>query len=295
MIHMVFLLTVFSLCTGTAAITASLFFHLQYKKRVIFWFALLLGMVQLLSAAHAVELYGEIIGNHFSFFARLLETAGYAVGLVSGPRFCFMLLGVSILKRSSAILNAVAILYIITAGVGLFTESVDSLLRLVAGIPLLFGTYLYLVGKTAFSLSQVGSVFLRKMVQYTFLLSLVVFPFSLLKYFRNVPYLPWHLENTIVLFLLLIVSIFFVVQYFNTPVFLENGILSSHFLEKFGISKREAEIIQSVVQGSSNSRIAEERFISVRTVESHLYNIFQKTGVKNRVQLINLLNTNKSG
>ena len=300
MIHMVFLLTVLSLCTGSVAIAVSLFFYLRYKKRVIFWFTLLLGMVQLLSAAHAVELYGEIVsanvGTVFSYIALLLEKAGYTLGMIAGPRFCFMLIGVPVLKRSLQVLNVVAGLFIAASVVEAirFTGFTNHWLRLVAGIPLLFGTYLYLVGKTAFSLQQVGSNFLRTIIKYTFLLSLVVFPFSFLKYFRNVAYLPWHLENTLVLFSLLVASIFFAVRYFNMPVYLEKGALSPYFQEKFGISKREAEIILSAVQGSSNSKIAEEHFISVRTVESHLYKIFMKTGVKNRVQLLNLLNTNKS-
>jgi DNA-binding CsgD family transcriptional regulator len=43
----------------------------------------------------------------------------------------------------------------------------------------------------------------------------------------------------------------------------------------------------------SNQDIGEKLFISIRTVESHLYTIFQKTNVKNRVQLANLIQTNQ--
>jgi two-component system sensor histidine kinase ChiS len=53
------------------------------------------------------------------------------------------------------------------------------------------------------------------------------------------------------------------------------------------ISKREREIIELVVRGKTNEEIAEELFISIKTVKYHLYNVFQKIGVKSRLQLIN--------
>ena len=61
------------------------------------------------------------------------------------------------------------------------------------------------------------------------------------------------------------------------------------FSEKFNISKREAEIIDEIIQGRMNKEISERLFISLQTVKDHIHNIFIKTGVKNRIQLTNLL------
>ncbi len=58
--------------------------------------------------------------------------------------------------------------------------------------------------------------------------------------------------------------------------------------EKFHISKREREIIEFIYNGKKNKEISSELNISLQTVKDHIYNIFQKTGVKNRVQLTNL-------
>ncbi len=57
---------------------------------------------------------------------------------------------------------------------------------------------------------------------------------------------------------------------------------------KFNISKRERQIIRLVLQGKSNVEIEKELFISVHTVKNHIYNIYQKLGVKNRFQIIRL-------
>jgi DNA-binding CsgD family transcriptional regulator len=59
-------------------------------------------------------------------------------------------------------------------------------------------------------------------------------------------------------------------------------------LERFGITPREREIIELIRAGSTNQEIAEKLFISVATVKDHNYNIFRKTGVRNRVELANL-------
>ncbi|HEY9593209.1 MAG TPA: helix-turn-helix transcriptional regulator [Spirochaetia bacterium] len=64
---------------------------------------------------------------------------------------------------------------------------------------------------------------------------------------------------------------------------------SSYFVEHFGISAREREIVVGVLSGLGNNEIAARLFISPRTVEKHLYNIYQKTGIRNRLQLFNLL------
>ena len=57
---------------------------------------------------------------------------------------------------------------------------------------------------------------------------------------------------------------------------------------KYGISKREQEIIRLLLQGKSNVEIEKELFISVHTVKNHIYNIYQKLHVKNRFQILRL-------
>jgi len=62
----------------------------------------------------------------------------------------------------------------------------------------------------------------------------------------------------------------------------------SHQLERFGITRREREVIELICQGKSNQEIADDLFISLQTVKDHNHNVFQKTGVKNRVGLVKL-------
>ena len=55
--------------------------------------------------------------------------------------------------------------------------------------------------------------------------------------------------------------------------------------QRYGISKREKQIIKEICQGKTNQEIADELFISLQTVKDHTYNIFRKVNVRNRVQL----------
>lgn len=52
-----------------------------------------------------------------------------------------------------------------------------------------------------------------------------------------------------------------------------------------GLTEREAEIVTMVATGASNPEIAEAIFLSRKTVERHVSNIFAKTGVRNRAEL----------
>ena len=55
--------------------------------------------------------------------------------------------------------------------------------------------------------------------------------------------------------------------------------------QKYGISKREKEVITQICKGHTNQEIADKLFISLQTVKDHIHNIFRKINVSNRVQL----------
>ncbi|MBP7460237.1 MAG: hypothetical protein KBA26_03030 [Candidatus Delongbacteria bacterium] len=62
-----------------------------------------------------------------------------------------------------------------------------------------------------------------------------------------------------------------------------------HFFNHFSITQREQEILLLVMQGKTNQEIENELFISLKTVKTHLYNVFRKLKVNNRLQLINCI------
>lgn len=83
-------------------------------------------------------------------------------------------------------------------------------------------------------------------------------------------------------------------KHFITPLPQETDKLTwNQFLEEFKISRREEEVIRQLCEGKMNKEISDDLFISLQTVKDHVYRIYQKTDVKNRVQLINLIQSYK--
>ena len=62
-----------------------------------------------------------------------------------------------------------------------------------------------------------------------------------------------------------------------------------NFIQKYEISNRETDIIELICKGQTNQEISDSLFISLQTVKDHVHRIYTKTGIKNRVQLINLI------
>lgn len=52
------------------------------------------------------------------------------------------------------------------------------------------------------------------------------------------------------------------------------------------LSAREAQVARAVAAGQSNKEVAEQLHISERTVKAHLGAVFEKLGVRDRVQLV---------
>ena len=62
------------------------------------------------------------------------------------------------------------------------------------------------------------------------------------------------------------------------------------YLDKIGLSKREADVVFLLRDGLKDQEIAERLFISQETVKSHLKNVYEKAGVHGRGKLMAKLN-----
>ncbi len=74
-------------------------------------------------------------------------------------------------------------------------------------------------------------------------------------------------------------------------VFTELPASFEKFVDVYGITPREIEIIQKIYQGKANKEIAEELFVTLQTIKDHTHRIYQKTNVKSRAQLALLIRT----
>jgi DNA-binding CsgD family transcriptional regulator len=66
------------------------------------------------------------------------------------------------------------------------------------------------------------------------------------------------------------------------------NVLSPEFIEKYGLTEREAEIAKALLEGKSDKEIAGSLHIAASTVRSHLQKIYGKTGVSSRYAFMSL-------
>ncbi len=68
----------------------------------------------------------------------------------------------------------------------------------------------------------------------------------------------------------------------STDVFME------HLFQKYKLTQRERQVVRLICSGKSGKDIENELFLSPHTIKEYIYRIYKKTGVKNRVQMVNL-------
>lgn len=57
---------------------------------------------------------------------------------------------------------------------------------------------------------------------------------------------------------------------------------------KYKFKEREKEIVNMIIEGLSNKEISKSLFLSEGTVKNYVSNIYIKTNVRNRIQLMKL-------
>ena len=68
-------------------------------------------------------------------------------------------------------------------------------------------------------------------------------------------------------------------------------IIPDSLIKKYKISNSEKKVLLKLHKGLNNKEIAWELKISTRTVEKHIYNIYRKCNISNRIELLNIINS----
>lgn len=59
------------------------------------------------------------------------------------------------------------------------------------------------------------------------------------------------------------------------------------------LTQREVQVVDQILRGYSNQRVADELVLSVRTVDTHITHIYRKLGVHTRDELIDAMRTRR--
>jgi DNA-binding CsgD family transcriptional regulator len=127
---------------------------------------------------------------------------------------------------------------------------------------------------------------LLKGMAVTFLPLVATVPLDLL-FFGNSTFKLAYLSFTIfVVYLYYFISRRYFLQY---EIPFDHSPLNPDTMKRLGISERETQIVQLLIEGKTNGEIALALCISQNTVKSHVKNIYRKLEVSNRIQLYRLV------
>ena len=304
--HFVLLYYALSFTTGCVSIGIALLLHRQYHKRVLLYYALFLAALAVILASLVGSLYVGAAGLRpaaaLDAVLAALDKAGAFLMTFSLPLFVHCLLGLPPAARGRVPLvlpaAGVAVLSVLSF---LFP---DSLAVLAGGLSLFYGTAAGCLILLAVSLPRIPDPTLRRVLAVFFLVSLAFFPVLLIEILRprlaGLPALRgWEWFELFSLpsyfFVLNVLSIVLSIRYFDRPAYLSGRRPTEHFRQRFGVTAREGEVAALLVEGMSYNQIAERLFISYKTGDNHVRHLYEKTGVRNRLQLLNLLQANQGG
>lgn len=98
-----------------------------------------------------------------------------------------------------------------------------------------------------------------------------------------------EIYSSILVLLFTGIGIWFGLRYTSPKVIIKDQVvehLDATKLKTFGISDREIEVLNLIAAGHTNQQIADQLYISLSTVKSHIQKIYHKLEVKNRTKAI---------
>lgn len=272
------------------------YLYIRFRTRVLRLVLLFLLSLLFISIGFWINLLMEILygGPQTGF-----ETAAWLIHLLGGglniavlPYFVSALANRAVHKRVRALLWIWNTIFIVLAfTVFLFPGFLRLLLFLsfqqvitILGALIFLAIRLYGAEKLPWKGALLGffavsGVFLLLLI-LDMLITLV--PIEALAWFDNMSLPIYLITLTTGIFL-------FAGRFLSREAMLRAGKLTDECRTYYGLTEREAEIIEHLLSGSNNREIGDRLFISIKTVENHLYNIYRKIDVGSRTQLIGAL------
>ncbi len=300
MIHLRFAFYLLALVAGTAALAQTVLIGWRYRKTVIRWYGLFLLSLYAILLSFLIRQYGEVAGLAGSRALEnglwILQAAGGLTFIFTAPFFYHALLGLPFRRGLRFAFLAVDALVVLAAGIDLALPGRPEAVAVLVGS--LFGMIAYGLVLIAVKLPGLGDRVLRRALALFLGLTLFFFPWMLVDVLLGLtPLLASFrfldgLTQPLYFLLLNGLTVVFGLRYLNRPAYAEGDRLTDYFVAAFGVTEREREIIGRLLEGEGVKEVADALFISAKTVENHVYNIYQKLGVRSRVQLYQLIRAN---
>lgn len=294
------LFCIISLFAGVSSISISCFIYNSNKKKALKLFIAFNLSFFAIQSSIALGLYSKYVDQvspFIPFLYKLLDFLGTSFSSLFGVFFINYLFGVEITKLKKKIfLSIFAFQFTGIAIYYLFETHYIFKFIMRASI---FAVILYELYVGLKNYKQVVNKDLKQAIKSFLLITIIFLPFMILESYKPYIQLIKNIELLKMASLpsyFLTINIFnliFVLKYFNTPSFIANNKLTDYFKQKYDITEKQIEIIELVIEGITYKQIAEKLFISPKTVDNHMQNIYKKLNVNSKMQLSHFVRSNE--
>ena len=285
-----------SLFAGVASITLAVFINIDHTKKALKYFIGLDVSLFTIQAMITLNLYivrTNNMGTFLSVMSDSMDVLGASFSSLFGLLFIHALLGKHISKIKQILIVTVTSLQMVAITVCYANIKLVTLKHLgQASLIVVVGYEIFMV---LANYSEIPNKELKRASRIFAIITLSFLPILALEYIR--PEIN-ALKDLQVLKMLALPFYFFVINisilhwsyaYFNTPAYIAGNKLTEYFIEKYGITDKETEVIELILGGLTYKQIAERLFISPKTVDNHVQNIYRKLEVTSKMQLSNLI------
>jgi DNA-binding CsgD family transcriptional regulator len=298
--HLTVTFYLLALLAGAAGLSQTVLIWQRYRKAVIRLFGLFQVSLSLVLLSFLVDLYARVASlapsGTVADIVWILQAGGSLLYIIVAPPFYDSLLGLARRRWKRILFFGLDAAVVGAAAADVAVPSLTGIRIGLSGV--LFAMIAYGLVLIAVRLSTVADRTLKRALAVFLVLSACFFPLMYIDMAMSfVPVLAaFGFLNNLTLpayFLLLnCLGIVFGLRYLNRPAYSGRDGLTDYFLSTFRITDREKQIISLLFDGAGTKRIADMLFISEKTVENHVYNIYQKLRVRNRVQMFQLIQSN---
>ena len=294
------LFCIISLFAGVSSISISCFIYNGNKKKALKLFIAFNLSFFAIQNSLALALYSNYVvqaSPFIPFLYKFLDFLGTSFSSLFGVFFINYLFGLEITNQKKKIfLSIFAFQFISIAIYYLFETHYIFKFIIRTSIFAIIAYELYVGLK---NYKQVVNKDLKQAIKSFILITILFLPFIILESYKPYIQLIKNIELLKItalpsyFFTLNIFNLIFVLKYFNTPVFIINNKLTDYFKQKYDVTEKQSEIIELILEGTTYKQIAKKLFISPKTVDNHIQNIYKKLNVNSKMQLSNFVRSNE--
>lgn len=294
------LFCIISLFAGVSSISISCFIYNSNKKKALKLFIALSLSFFAIQNSVTLGLYSKYViqvSSFIPFLYNLLDFVGTSFSSLLGLFFINYLFGLDITNiKKKIFISIFALQFTGIAIYYLFDTHYIFKFIIHASIVAVIVYELYIGLK---NYKQVVNKDLKQAIKSFILITIIFLPFIIIESYKPYIQLIKNIELLKIAALpsyFLTINIFnliFVLKYFNTPSFIANNKLTDYFKQKYDITEKQSEIIELIIEGLTYKQIAEKLFISPKTVDNHIQNIYKKLNVNSKMQLSHFIRSNE--